>query len=410
MSDNQGSTCGATSLEVIAASEVRMYRSSSGTIYAEHVAGERSSWAPYTSAFGSLTVAARLRDESLAPAGHLAEGSGVKVAGLPHYSGLSGLIRCLPTLLKRVSELGARNTIFIGRIPEPLSILLYFRARILHAPFISLVVADPLQLARVNPGLRGKILGAVLVRFTKSAVRHSAAVIYVTQTWLQHVYPAPAGTPTIGRSNVILSPSAFVIEPRTHPSRLEKPRLVTIAALGGATKGVASLLKVLAMLGKQGRIATLTVVGSGKQLTALQELARSLGVEEQVAFAGHISDRATLLGELDRADIYVSMSRAEGLPRAIIEAMARGLPVLASNAGGTSEILADDCLVDIGDESGLIAKIGDACDRPEILDQMSRQNLASAHEVVELANPQRLSAFLVAAIDLIDQRLSKHKV
>ena len=49
---------------------------------------------------------------------------------------------------------------------------------------------------------------------------------------------------------------------------------------------------------------------------------------------------------MDQADFYISPSRQEGLPRSVIEAMARSLPCLASNVGGTSELLPQTFLLD----------------------------------------------------------------
>jgi hypothetical protein len=384
--------------DVIVSSEVRMYRDKSGRLYAEHIAGAWSSWRPYTQAFGALSVAARLRDKQPKESGHLAEGEGVSVTGLPFYSGLGGLVRKAPSLLRSIGQLGTSRTVFIGRMPELLSILLYLRARALRAPFIALVVSDPIQLGAVTPGLRGRLVGRILAGITKNAVQHSAAVIYVTQNWLQELYPARHDTPTIGRSNVIIGESEFAAFPRAHTAAPTSPMLVTIATLGAATKGIDNLLAVVSALRSQGQLVTLTVIGGGAAKDDLKRHARLLGIEDDVRFLGHVSDKAQLIHELDRAHCYVSMSKAEGLSRGMVEAMARGLPVVASDAGGTSELISDEFMVDIGDESAMVQKLIQVFSSPQLLDRMSVDNISTAHRVVELAAPQRLTDFLVASL------------
>jgi glycosyltransferase involved in cell wall biosynthesis len=74
-------------------------------------------------------------------------------------------------------------------------------------------------------------------------------------------------------------------------------------------------------------------------LQALRELTRRLGLEQQVIFPGHVAEMA----EFHRSiDVFVLPSLdAEGLPVAVLEAMATGLPILTTRAGGASEVVSD---------------------------------------------------------------------
>ena len=78
----------------------------------------------------------------------------------------------------------------------------------------------------------------------------------------------------------------------------------------------------------------LTLVGDGCYRQRLGELASELGVAERVRFLGRLPSGAPIREELDRADAFVLPSRQEGLPRAILEAMALGLLFIGSNIGG----------------------------------------------------------------------------
>ena len=83
---------------------------------------------------------------------------------------------------------------------------------------------------------------------------------------------------------------------------------------------------------------TAVVVGEGPDRPLLEAEIRRLGLERAVVLAGDRSDVADVLA---RADVFVLSSTAEGLPLSILEAMAAGLPVVASSVGGVPEAVED---------------------------------------------------------------------
>ncbi len=82
------------------------------------------------------------------------------------------------------------------------------------------------------------------------------------------------------------------------------------------------------------------VVGEGPDRAKLEELARSVGVEDRVCFLGH-RDQQELPALLAACDIFVRPSRSEGMGNSFIEAMAAGLPIIATQAGGITDFLFD---------------------------------------------------------------------
>ena len=111
-------------------------------------------------------------------------------------------------------------------------------------------------------------------------------------------------------------------------------------------KEQATLLRAMPMLPPQ---IKLLLPGSGARLASCRALADELGVAERVRFPGHVRDIPVWLGA---ADIAVSSSRSEGLPFNVMESMACGLPVVASDAKGHTDL--------IGPENGLLFPRGDA--------------------------------------------------
>ena len=109
-------------------------------------------------------------------------------------------------------------------------------------------------------------------------------------------------------------------------------------------------------------------------------MARSLGISSNVQFLGELPSGKPIRDRLDQATLFVMPSRTEGLPRALIEAMARGLPCIATRVGGIPELLPDEDMVASEDYAGLADKIREVISNPERLSQMSRHNLQRAQE------------------------------
>ncbi len=107
-----------------------------------------------------------------------------------------------------------------------------------------------------------------------------------------------------------------------------------------SVKGLHTLVNAAARLTESGgRAMRVLLAGNGSERAALESLCRSLRLAATVTFLGERSDVQELL---NMADAFVMTSRTEGLPMALIEAMAAGLPCVATAVGGIPAVLADD--------------------------------------------------------------------
>jgi len=104
----------------------------------------------------------------------------------------------------------------------------------------------------------------------------------------------------------------------------------------------------------QDRDIRLVIAGDGKLKKVLKERAVGLGLEKNVSMPGYISDKAQLYGN---ADLYIQASFQEGLPVSVMEAMASGIPVIASDVRGSRELIAPERLFVPGDAQALAQKI-----------------------------------------------------
>jgi glycosyltransferase involved in cell wall biosynthesis len=128
--------------------------------------------------------------------------------------------------------------------------------------------------------------------------------------------------------------------------------------LGNLTraKNQALFLRVGDRLRQEGADIVLALCGDGVERPALEAIARDQGLTDRCRFLGQRPDVAPVLAA---AAVVVQTSDQEGLPNAVMEAMAAGRPVVATRAGGTAELIddgVDGLLVDVGDEDALVRR------------------------------------------------------
>lgn len=142
-----------------------------------------------------------------------------------------------------------------------------------------------------------------------------------------------------------------------------------------AEKGVDHLIEAVHKLKESGFKISLTVVGDGIELAALQNLVKEKILEEEVVFRGKISDRQQVHEIMDQSHIYVIPSITEGMPRALIEAMARGMVAVGSKTGGIPELLSERFLFKPKNVDEIVSKIQELITDPIALSKISQQNI-----------------------------------
>lgn len=116
-------------------------------------------------------------------------------------------------------------------------------------------------------------------------------------------------------------------------------KLVYVGRLS-AEKGLPILFDSLNQLKSRGTVVDLTILGDGPDRRYLESMVSDMGLGGQVEFTGFV-DQDTIAETLRNGDIFVLPSFAEGIPVALMEAMAIGLPVIATYVGGVTELVID---------------------------------------------------------------------
>jgi glycosyltransferase involved in cell wall biosynthesis len=150
------------------------------------------------------------------------------------------------------------------------------------------------------------------------------------------------------------------------------PRSAIIAGVGRQSpeKGFDQLVDAARLLVRDDDRVGIVLVGDGPDRSMLEALVRASRLESNVVFAGFRTDVDRLL---PGADILAQASHTEGLPNVVLEASAAGLPVVATDVGGTSEIIEDGVngfLVPAADPPALARRLLDLVRSPELRHQM----------------------------------------
>jgi glycosyltransferase involved in cell wall biosynthesis len=166
---------------------------------------------------------------------------------------------------------------------------------------------------------------------------------------------------------------------RQGPPPSNDPPVVLFAARFDPEKRHATLVEAVASLVREGERLELWLAGSGRLLAETEGRVRDQGLEDTVRFLGYVRNAEILewLGE-GRVDAVALPSDWEGVPVTLIEALAHGVPAVASDVGGVAELLGDGCglLVPAGDPAVLADEIRRLLRSPQLREELARNGRA----------------------------------
>ena len=376
-------------MRLLIALEQRFLRAPDGNIYTA-APPRYAFWRQYLHTFDDIVVLARVGDTTqLQPAQQRADGPGVTFWRLPNYFGPMEYLRNLVRLRCEIRRAVAGCDAYILRLPGAIGGLAAHEIRRLGREFAVQVLGDPWEV--FSPGAVRTPLRPLYRRLMTRSLRRdcsqAAAASYVTKQALQRRYPARAGAYTCSFSDVALGGRLADAETIAKRKRragelaagVGRPvRLGFAGSLEVHYKGADVLVKAVAVCLRQGLAVEAHLAGDGRSRPQFESLARELGIAKSVHFHGQLPAGEAVFDFLDSIDIFVMPSRTEGLPRALVEAMARGCPCIASAVGGIPELLVPEALVPPSDEVQLAAAIGRFVADRELLLRMIERNLEMA--------------------------------
>ncbi|MFO0916752.1 MAG: glycosyltransferase family 4 protein [Planctomycetaceae bacterium] len=381
-------------MNVCVVTEHRFYRTPDQTVWTDGPFA-RPFWDRYLDVFDEVRAIARvLPVQQCEPKWVRASGDRVEFASIPYYVGLYEFARKRSAVKQAVRDAVQPDDAVILRVPSTLANLLYPHLLRTGHPYAVEAVGDPYDVFApgairhpLRPYLRWR-----LTRDMKAICRDSQVATYVTAAALQRRYPPGPDTESFYFSDVQLD-GLIAPSPRTY---IAKPgwTMITVGSLGHLYKAQDVQIAAIAACRQSGLNVRLQIAGEGKHRGELEQLAAELGVAEHVEFLGQLPAGPAIGAALEQADVFLLPSRQEGLPRALIEAMAKALPCIGSHVGGIPELLPEEDRVAASDVAALTAKIREFVTNPQRLERCSRRNLERTREFTEdVLRERRLSFY-----------------
>ncbi|MCW3837125.1 glycosyltransferase family 4 protein [Sphingomonas canadensis] len=318
-------------------------RAADGTIYTTGGKFPYAKWLEYLEYFDELVVVSRGRGATEEDIRKSVQASGPKVS-FHLFDDLRGVKRLATLSEQRVAlarEVDAADAV-IGRIPSEIGIAGCDQARRAGKPWLVELVACPWDALWNHGSPLAKAYAPVMAHRMRRVARQGKLLHYVTREFLQRRYP-PGGA-FVCASNVMLpEPGEGLMERRIAGlqawRRGDRPVVFgTIGALFTRLKGIDQAIEALAAARDGLPPFEYRVLGEGAP-DRLRAVAERFGIADRVHFDGVLPGAAAVAGWLDGIDAYLQPSFQEGLPRATIEAMARGCLAIGSTVGGIPELL-----------------------------------------------------------------------
>ncbi|HZE66308.1 MAG TPA: glycosyltransferase [Sporichthyaceae bacterium] len=355
--------------------ETRFGRTEDGRWAAADTSGARESWSAYLAAGATVTLVGRAD-----PAGGpnaVALDPALGLHPLPYYLGIGGFARAAWPLFREIRRSVREADLIVLRLPGAVGSTAALVCKLTGREYVADVLGDPADVAAKGAlGDRARRAVPLLAAQMRWLVRGARASRYVTREALQARYPAKPGTSSTGISDVRITPEALARVARTR--REGRLHVALIGTQETTYKGHDVLFAAMAALRAEGIPVTASLIGGGRLEWANKELAAGLNLAEHTSFEGNVASRDAVIAHLDSADVFVLPSRTEGLPRALVEAMARALPAVATDVGGNRELLDPEFIIDVDDHVALADRLRRLWSDAELWQRQSARNLAVA--------------------------------
>lgn len=382
-------------MELLFVTEARFVRNDEGEIYGE-ASFNRTLWQRYKTSFSKINVLARVNHipEFVGEESKLSSTENVEFIEIPHYIGPLDYLKKSYKISSIIdnSVINFKGVI-ICRVPGNIGKLAISAINKHKKKYGLEIVGDPWDVfapGTINHPLRilFRVKGYLEL---KRLVKNSIANLYVTENYLQKRYPSENGIFTTTASNVKVN-KRFRSEIHKLYKHQNQFKIISIGSLEQMYKAPDVLLKTILILKDMGINVKLYWLGDGIFKQKMIDLAKTYNIEDRVNFVGNVS-KDEVRSYLLKSDIFVLISRTEGLPRAVIEAMSLGLPCVGSKVGGIPELLDNEVLVDKNDPESTARVIEKLLSSPDFYNYQSEINFKKSENYMESVLEERRSKF-----------------
>jgi glycosyltransferase involved in cell wall biosynthesis len=366
-----------------------------------------SFWKRYLNVFETILIVARVRPTDNLPSGYkVLAGENFQILPLPCYHGPYQYLQHMRLTKKTMANAIRPKDCYLFRVPGNLATQ-FLKLIEKGYPYGLEVMVDPWN-AFAPGSVRSLIRPYARWLWTRNLVsqcKKASAVSYVTRYALQKRYPPGKNAFVTNYSSINLKRSDIYTEIGARIERIStlKARLAGKgpAVLLGFIGSFSQLhklphvhLNAVADCISRGANINLEMIGEGKMIEDMKKLANQLGIADRVVFRGRLPAGKQIFEAIDRFDLFLNATATEGLPRVVIEAMSRGCPSIASDVGGTCELLLPEFIVPHNNSRALADKIMAVLEDSESMIKVIKRNLAVVTDYCEdVLTPRRYTFY-----------------
>lgn len=337
-------------------------------------------WKRYLNHFEKITVLARV--ETLSDNNNNKEYNKfdlpeTRLTPVPSISGPIKQITNKKKAIKQIKKTLLESDALIARLPSEIGNLSIKIAKELEIPYAVEVVACVWDALWNHGSYTAKLYAPIAYYKMKKNIKESPYTVYVTKEFLQKRYPTHGITTNI--SNVEIN-EVLTESYQNRKKRLVNKKSIKIGMIGSLKnniKGWDTTFKSLKELNDEGINFHFYALGDG-DMNKWTPITEKLNISDRITFCGVLPGGNPVLNWLDGIDLYIQPSYQEGLPRAVIEAMSRGCPVIGSNAGGIPELINNKYVHEVGNFKELTEKIKILVNDNEEMMEATEENLLNA--------------------------------
>lgn len=323
-------------------------------------------WCDYLSFFDQITVVARAKKVSfLEDDMVLVTGKKVNYEALPYYIGLQQFLLKFPLLVVKLIKVAFKYDYFLLRSGNSTNILAFILI-IFRKPYLREYPGNIEEgvIGFAGNSLKIRILAKFLHIIAKFQGKFSKANSFVSE-YCKTLYASHKP------SYIFSSFKASEINKNKQDYNIKGNfKIISVGRLEGE-KGHINLLNAISQLDDVPKYEV-HIVGDGSQKANLEKFAKDNNLS--VIFYGSVTDRDQLFSLLADSDVFIIPSLTEGMPRALLEAMAVGLPCIGSNVGGIPEVLSANMLYEATDIDELKTLLEEVSQSKKIRMQAASEN------------------------------------
>ena len=301
----------------------------------------------------------------------------IEIITIPMFRGPVQFLKAFFKIKKCINDVYSGVDAGVLRLPSIMGSYIGYGMIRRHIPYITENLYDSQDGYRSSEKITEKILWRMMDFLQRHLCYKADGVSCVTQYYMQRRYYSKKKNSFSSHYSTLALFPVFYTKEREFPLQKTSYSIAHIAnpVVTNGRKGHEQMIQMLSNVKNRGLDVNVFFIGGGpeNEINKLKDLASKYSVADKVYFLGYLS-KAEIHNYLLVSDLYVMPTKAEGLPRVVIEAMSVGLPCISSKISGLPELLDDHFLTEYYDVESLSNLVVELLTTPSLYEKVSKEN------------------------------------